>query len=505
MRKRSEVAASRRGEDSSPPRPAVEFTIPHDLVNELVVIAAAIVADEPTRNKLLARIQPEHFFTDENRATWAGLVEMKNRKLAFDYATLQTIAGDTVQIGKLRELAEMRPEVPVNLEHHVDALQWDRRRTVAAKGPISSLLEALRNPNEAPERVRALAKHVAQAFDGHTDRQYIYDPEQLVAEAMSNIRKRLEGHAIFPYGISGLDYFEAELDGTRARRMIPGTVPGQITLLTGISGSGKSSFSIHLILGQARQGKHVLVGAWEVLAPMTIEMLAVVDLGWSRADLLDPLGALKRGNPLTPELLVKLETRMHALSKFVRFVKNPFRRTRGEKKSNDANLDLVQSIVADSGCSVFVADLWARCLASRKPDEEEEALFRYQAMLEEMSVHSIMVHQQRLKDIEMRPDKRPTREGAKGSGAYIEVADTILGTHRPAQWKRLDDDKLEVFVLKQRFGKWPLGVEFDWNGEMGSISGGSSIPYEHTSESHMGDFSGFTQPGEKKRRGGSSR
>jgi hypothetical protein len=170
---------------------------------------------------------------------------------------------------------------------------------------------------------------------------------------------------------------------------------------------------------------------------------------------------------------------MHKIARLITFFKNPFRRFRNEKKSNDANLDLIQSILSDCACDVFIADLWRRCLVSIKPEHEEDALFRQQAMLEEMGIHGILVHQQRHKDVELRGDRRPTREGIKGSGAYLEITDTMMGTHREALYKDVEDDSLEAFILKQRVGKAPIGVSFDWNAERGSISGGKSIKYEH--------------------------
>jgi len=102
--------------------------------------------------------------------------------------------------------------------------------------------------------------------------------------------------------------------------------------------------------------------------------------------------------------------------------------------------------------------------------------------VEELGVHAVLLQQQRLKDIESRPDKRPTREGIKGSGAWVEVPDTIIGVHRPALFKRIDDTVLECFVLKQRHGRFPLGVEFRWEPESGMISGGTAIDYDRPGE-----------------------
>jgi hypothetical protein len=101
-----------------------------------------------------------------------------------------------------------------------------------------------------------------------------------------------------------------------------------------------------------------------------------------------------------------------------------------------------------------------------------------QAMTDKLGIHSVLAAQQRLKDIEQRPDKRPTREGVKGSGAWTEVADNMIGVHRPAHWKRVEDNTLEAIVLKQRYGMWPLAVELDLDPTRGTISGGRSVPYD---------------------------
>jgi replicative DNA helicase len=469
MRKRSEVAEE-----------WADYEVAVDTVNEAVIVAAALVAGPEIRERLLTRVQTEHFLNEEHRACWHALLEMRRRKLDVDLATIQSIAGDQVRITYLVELMEARPNAPSNLEFHVDALMWDRRRAHAAQGPLSSFLAALKNPQEAPERVRALVRNLADSFEGYSDRQYIYDPKSIVADQIAEIRKRIAGNACYPYGLPGLDYYDASLSGKKRRRMVPGAAPGQVTLISGVTGSGKSALTAHIALGLAKQGRRVAYGAWEVQAPMTLEQLACIELGINRADVLDPEGAILRGITITSQMVIRLEEAMHKIASLITFFKNPFRRARAEKRSNDANLDLIQSILADTACDVFIADLWRRCLVSIKPEHEEDALFRQQAMFEEMGIHGILVHQQRHKDVELRADRRPTREGIKGSGAYLEIADTMLGVHRDALYKDVTDNALEVFVLKQRFGKAPLGIAFDWAPEPGSIRGGRELKYEHT-------------------------
>lgn len=466
-------------ESPTPPKAEGEtIVVPHDPVNEAILLAAACV-DVETRQILVDRIPADGMLVEQHRVIWSGIRETQHRKLDFSIATLQHLVGSKLDVAYLTDLLRTRPHVPENLDYHLNALRWDVQRAIAVTGPIHQLIEAVRNPREAPERVKALARAVGQAFEGHGS-TFLYKPEEVVREAMANIQERVDGYAVFPFGLEGLDFY---LDSGR-RRMIPGAFPGGVTVVTGTPGSGKSTSVARIALGIARQERRVLYGAWEMQAPMTLELMACLSLGWKRSDLFDIDGreATGREKFLTPERMVELEERMHAISKVVFFMRNPFRRRGGQKITNDHNLDVIQQHISDSGAEVFIGDLWFRCLKDTDPAEEQEALFRQQAMLEEMQVHGILVQQQRSKDIEQRADKRPTREGIKGSGAWTEVADNIIGVHRPALWKRVPDDVLEMFILKQRFGKWPLGIEFQWNAERGSIEGGVNIDYDQPGE-----------------------
>jgi replicative DNA helicase len=451
----------------SPPKRVVD--IQHDVGNEQVVIAAAC-ADDKVRARVSKKITIEHFFAQEHRNIWRSILELERRKLEFDVATIQQLFAGDVDIELLNSIIDARPEVPANIDHHIDALLWDKARLQSAQGPLAKLVEAIQSPLESPDTVKSIARQVCSSLEGFASRKYLRDPTELVSEQVKQIAGRGEGVRSHDYGIPGLDYIELDSLGVRRRRMTPGAAPGQITVVTGLSGAGKSTFTANLILGLARQGKRLAIGAWEMGGGALLELLACLDTNTPRE--------LVSQGTVTKEELIKLEESMHRLSLVCRFIENPFRRTAGERTTNERNLDLVHGYVADAAADVFVGDLWERCLVSDDPSDEKQALFRQQAMCVEMNIHALLLAQQRLKDIENRPDKRPTREGIKGSGAWTEVADTVLGVHRPALWKRVDDNILEVLVLKQRYGKWPLAIEFGWSAETGAVTGGRSIPYE---------------------------
>lgn len=255
----------------------------------------------------------------------------------------------------------------------------------------------------------------------------------------------------------------------------------------------------NMVLGLAEQGRRVLYGSWEVKGGMTLEWMALLRLGLNRAEF--QLGKF------TEEDLDLVREEMERLAEWVTFMPNPFGRMRGERRrkgGNEERLDVLHGYITDSGCDTFVADLFERCLATTEVEEEKFALFRMQSIADEMRIHAILATQQRLKDIEQRPDKRPTREGIKGTSVWVEVADNIFGTNRPALWRPVPDDVLEVHILKQRVGRWPILVEFDWDPERYSIVRGREVPYSFTAE---GDEEGgvFAPPRPKGGRGGFGR
>lgn len=480
----------RRSEQKAPKQKvAAEVAkIPIDIFNEQVILAAGFV-DAEARKKIVTMFQPDMFFGRGHAKLFEVLQLLAQKQLAYDPLTVQQLGGDDIDIGYLEQLIAERPAVPPNLAHHVKALRFDHVRIEAARGPISQLLESIKDPSTSPMVLQAQARGIVSAFESGS-LEYLRDPDHLVQSVFKQYERRRDGQAIYPMldDEHHFDVYGPGEDNAGEPRVMPGAAPKEVSMLTGVPGSGKSTALSSIVKAQAKRKRKVLYGAWEMGSEISLELCASISLGLSRTKVMR--GMLSKEE----EALFRAE--VEELAQWVRFFELPFGRKQGEKQLNDRNLDLIHGYIVSSGCEVFVADLWRRAIRQFDPDEEEEALYRQQAIAKETNTHCLLVHQQRLKDIEGRADKRPTREGLKGSGAWTEVADLIMGTHNEALWKTMPNDTMELLILKQRFGRWPLAVEFDYDPEVGALVRGRSKDFQHPGEE--GQLDAFISSNDRK-------
>lgn len=486
MRKSRAQAIEQQGSDGD----KETLKLPHDPVGEAAIIASVIVSAEARRRYL--SLPADLFVAQGHAEAWAALQQTFERGLTYDPVTIRQLTGGRVDPNVLDGYVAVRPELPPNLASFVDRLRWDATRVAAAKDQVPALLEALRDMSADPDRVRSLAKDVAKAFDGAGSGRLRRSTAAILNDARASLSKRREGQASYPYGFPGLDFYgpgdlsetrrgeQRDLNGTP--RLIPGAGPGMATVVTGASGSGKTTSVAGMVLAWARREERTLWGAWEVKDHMNLELLAVLSLGWSRSDVMT--------GQYTSEEQAELLAEMERLARFVSFLDLPFDRKKSERgASNDRNLDVLQQEVSDVAPDHFVADLFQRCLVQTKPDEEARAAYRFQAMMQEERCHGVLVHQLRLKgdDFNSRPDQRPSLAQLKGSTGYVEAADTVLAWYRPAFYKSVPDDKIECHVLKQRYGKYPQAVELDWDPEYGVVENGHTIEVERPGEQAAAD------------------
>jgi KaiC/GvpD/RAD55 family RecA-like ATPase len=472
-------------------------TVPHDAGNEQVVIAAAIVSPKE-RARLVRIFLPEHFYGAGHAAIWAMLGELERRNLTYDPATARQLSNGEIKTDYLDLLIAERPAVPPNLAFHVEAMHLDKKRIECARGPLAELLEFLHDPTTDPDELRRVAKRIGASFDGGGSLRYLRDTDAVFANAVKRKQERRErfkrGELCYPYGLPGLDVAE-----NGKPRLVPGMAPKQMTLVVGESGSGKTTFTNQVVLAQINQGKRVLHGAWEQDGEENLEMLAAYSLGMLRYGLWT--------GDMDDEADELHTAEMDRLRPSIKFFELPFDRTRNRKTKilNETNLDVIHEHVERGGCDVAIFDLFAKALVETKPEDEKRALDRMLGIAKDTDTHLILLHHLNKADLKDRPDRRPTREAIKGSTAWVDAFDTIFGLYIPDKWKPMvHSNTMEVHVLKQRYGVWPLAVEFDYDATTGIVSNGRSFDYSQHEDDREDSLSAFLNE-ERNDKGGRKR
>lgn len=217
--------------------PSIDIDVPNDPLNEQVVLAA-MMADDLVRGALVAKLRAENFYAEEHREIFRGLIALSTKGLAFDPATLARLTPE-VDVRIVEQLVAARPDVPDNLDFHVETLRWDATRATAARGPLSSFLEAFQDPRTAPERLRTIAKQLGESFEHG-------------ASSASPFTFR----------------FAADIAAPRepVALVIPqfGFGPGRPSMITSYAGTGKTMLMQDLLLAVASGSKEAWGGALRV-------------------------------------------------------------------------------------------------------------------------------------------------------------------------------------------------------------------------------------------------
>ena len=434
----------------------------YDAANEAIVIEAAVAADRATRRGLVHRLSADEFLVPRHGSIWRALRALSDRGLDYDAAVvrrlLQEEGADEAAADYLAGI-ESAARVPDNLEWYTETLACDATRARVLKGGLPDLLKLLHDARADQPDVISKARAVARSLEGG-GRRHVHRPVELARRYKAEIAARRAARNVYPLGADAFD-----------RNLTEGFMPGRTTVTAGLPGAGKSTVWVAFAILLAKAGRRVLYCAWE-MEPESILDVAIAHLTGIE------LTAIVQGT-LTDEDADRVEKATRWVTSRIRFMGNPFFDAGGKgKPSNDRNLDLLEGYLAEAACDVAVYDLWERMLPWGKPEDVARALFRMQAIHGEYRIHGVIVQQLTLKDVERRADKRPTRDAIKGTGAYVEVADLILGIHRDAQFKSVDDTAVETICLKQRKGKANWAIRWRWDGARCVVTDPEEVPFD---------------------------
>jgi replicative DNA helicase len=242
-------------------------------------------------------------------------------------------------------------------------------------------------------------------------------------------------------GIRGVSWGVASIDTVTG-----GKSPGDLVIVAGRPGSGKSSVVCNSVWADAQEGKASLIISREMKPKDLLERLISIDTGIPSTNI--RLGVLNQSQ------INQIRDSLGKIKKFPIYLDGNFR-------TND--LYYMESVVNKFKKKHDIHNVYLDYLqiAADRDENQTMEIGRYtrlfKLMAEDMNICSILLSQLNRK-VEERDDKRPMMSDMKQSGAIEEDADFVIGLYRDEYYNKETKYKnlMEYLILKNRNG--PTGT-----------------------------------------------
>ena len=394
-------------------------TPPHDISAERAVLGALLIRSD--FSTLVDRLISEDFYRTAHQHIYSSMLDMRERNIAIDLVTLKAElegSGRLNEIG-LSYLSSLSDGVPksTNVEHYASVvidLAHRSRIDAACRRALHGVVSA----TDADEALTLLMDDLKSCVRGR------HEADHSLASALTETLKRLDNPIkAATTGLPGLD------------RMGAGFRPGELTLLAGRPGQGKTALALHMAQAAAAE-----LPVWFASLEMTREALS---MRWLASDSALSMLKLREGATYSQDEYTRLSASVERLSALPISVDDHPALGLG---------DLRRAVVGSTG--LLVVDYLQllrppkEARAYRNRVAEVGALSRgLKAIAHDCKV-SVLALSQLNRAVESRPNAKPLLSDLRDSGSLEQDADIVLLINR-------DEDDTRLHVAKHRNG--PVG------------------------------------------------
>lgn len=453
------------------------YELPIDSDNEALIIANAI-HDSDHRNTFAKKLQHIDFRHEEYQTLAWGILQIQKEELAMDIDTLRLKANTSpvrklVSVEFIQTLLDTFTVVPApNYDTHLDKLKLDKVKSEVATLCMNSLYKSCLSPDMSLDQVYERGQHIIKVLEkGYSSSQSQFKTMEEVAADFVYARDNLAN--FYTTGFKELD-----------AKLTEGYAPGKISIICGLSGMGKSSLVLSSMKNLANLGIYT--------AQFALEM--------NNISIFTKL--LAYNTRLAVQKLTKFYTQLDPKEKQLydfeldRLAKNKFLLLNDKPGQSLSEIREQTMILQDRFQQSYwwlAIDLFGKIADFQSSDNfaraYEQKLNIIQPMAREQGVNYGLVAQIN-RAVNNRKFNRPKMSDLKNAGALEEVADLILGVHRPfynpekalqlqitydeysdeTENNNIDDDDpnkniAEVIILKQRMGESNILVNFFFDPE----------------------------------------
>lgn len=428
----------------------IEDVFVHDPINEKMVLSAMIL-DYQLRRRLSSELSEDDFFVGKHKVIYNILIslEINNVKYNEDTFIVQADAlginqSDFGGVSYLRELEEIFVPNNQNIEYHIDILRQDSIRAHVYTDQFFELEQLLLNKGSLAD-IDFKIEEMRQQIVGKMKIASIVNGEQALIKYAEDLKSR------------GSEDFVGTSYGELDSYLIEGLARKKLSVWTGFSGSGKTTFLSNVIKRIAAKNKYnILVCPLEVGMVSMLDTFVCIEGGFYVEDLIKRFEKL----PIEEKKAIYLAAKAVLKNQRIFFT----------EKADFGFKDL-RTLLNKTHFDIVVIDLFEKMREVRNNLEANNIsrwLDTLQVMAQDYNVHFAITAQ--LKRDELRNKKgkarRPMLESLKNSGKYVEVADLIIGLFRKKYLEpdTTDRDLIETIILKQRRGVANKTFKYEFNG-----------------------------------------
>ena len=427
----------------------MERTMPHNREAEISVIGSALSSDKSIAASAEI-IRPEDFYFEQNRWIYAAMMELFNENTPIDIVTVSDRLHQKDQldaIGGVEYLSHAVVSVATteNTEYYARIIKEKSvlRRLIQSSGAITDMAYG---EGDHLERILEQAEQLIFGVSAEKEQNDIVPIQEVLMTAYQDMvesalnKGRLTG---VPTGFDELN------------RRIGGLHGGELIIIAGRPGMGKSSFAVNIAEYAAiQEGIPVAIFNLEMSKSMMVNRIlcsqAMVDshavrMGDFSTEDWQQLSTVIDKVALAPIYLD--DTAAITVSE----IRAKCRRLKQTKKLGLVIIDYLQ--LMESGSR-----------SDNRQQEISEISRSLKVLAKELDIPVIALSQL-ARSVESRSDKRPMLSDLRESGAIEQDADVVMFLYRDEYYNKDSEKKnmAECIIAKQRSGETGM-FELGWQG-----------------------------------------
>jgi len=445
------------------PYPTEFIDPPHVLETETALLGA-ILWNADALDRVRGIVEPTDFIEPFHAQIFEAMCERRDRGETIDRHLVTLVLGDqdlggvTVSeyLARLQGAATTIINAP-DYAREIRHAAMMRRVLFAARDAVVAMSSGrVNDPSSyAASMIEELDDIASAAKASNVRRVSLGEASRSVLAHIEAVRNgKVEAGA--PFGLPRLD--KATL----------GMAPGDLIILAGRPGMGKTTMGVHVALSSARRGHGALFVSLEMTAQQLAER-ALSAAAYSKREEPITYRMIREAKDLSPEAIWRLEQATDYLEGLPLVIEQQPGlnvsqiaararqvRTRFEREGKKLSLLIVDHIGLVSPSKRY---------SGNRTQEITEITGALKALAKELGV-AILALSQLSREAEKRTDKRPVLSDLRDSGSIEQDADMVIGLYREAYYLEHKENKtfeekallneirdhLEVEVLKQRQG-----------------------------------------------------